>query len=185
MQRYWQAPRGMDDASLDFQTSELRDWCKAHSIEGLEQAYRWLQQNYSFGHWPKISDWKKALDASLPAPLRAPSQRQDFPWIEHDKRCAEVFEHGYAKTPLANEMRRLMVFQEYRAATMQAIRRDLRAGGTGYSMTLGGEHMAHLRKRGAAFVAAAEYRQTPEYIAVHGMPFDFSSYRRPKKRDAA
>lgn len=178
MQRMWQAPKGMDERSLEFQISELEDWCKQRSVAELASAYRWLRENYQFGHWPKIPDWKRAMDASAQT---APGTQAgaDKPWERLRKQARGIFASTYARTPLADEMASIGMFREYRAVMVRMIYDALVRGGTGENCLVSTEYLNWLRKRGQIALAATEFRQTEAYQAIHGAPFDFTArYRR-------
>lgn len=174
MQRYWAAPRGMDEASLEFQTSEFQDWCKQHSVEVLEAAYRWLQENYTFGHWPKIADWRKALEAIQPKHAAGSGDRKDYPWAQRDRQAEAIFRATYANTAFAKEMREGRAFQDYRALMRSVIAADLRRGGSGHHCEISSAMTEALRRRCRTYREAEEFRGSDAYQRVHGSGFDFA-----------
>lgn len=182
MQRYWTAPKGVDETSLEFQIRELQEWCGQRSGDELDRAYRWLTENHGYSYWPRIADWKKAVQSTA-ANSNHKSEAKEHPWFTRQRQAKAIFWHSYAETGLAAEMKRLDVFQDYQAIMTRKIYDALHAGRSGHDCTLGSDYIEHLRKRGRALLAASEYRQTRDYKDVHGEGFDFSRAY-PRRKDA-
>lgn len=168
MQRLWEAPKEASPEDRAFRIHELATFCKAYNMDQLQAARVWLTSNYEYQTWPKIADWQKAILAITP---QKKTDYKDLPWIKRDKEAAEIFDRVFRNAPLAEEMEYYLVFPDYKAAMLQMIVQELKAERDGYDAVLGNEYLDHLRKKGERYRAAAEYRKTPEYLAVHGLEY--------------
>lgn len=182
MQRIWHPPEGRTKTDLDFLILDLANWCKGYSPDQLSRAYLWLRENYTYRAWPSIALWKKAVNATAPNVRPPDMPKKDMPWDIRNRLVARTFDHGYAKSELAVEMRKLLLFNEYRGMMLQIIRENIQKGGNGYDLEMKPEYLAWLREKGKTYQEAAAYRETDAYRKVHGEPYDFAAmYRNVRK----
>lgn len=167
MQRYWSAPAG-DAQTLDYQIREMVVWCRSYTPAQLRAAYEWLKENYTYRTWPKIADWKKAVNATVGP--RKPDKQEKRSWELKMEQAAKISD-AEMETPLGRRALAEGWGHELRAAYRRLAYESLCKGKSVDHLIVDSRSLEYWAKKADSFRRAKDYQQTPEYLAVHGVPY--------------
>ncbi|MBO6542315.1 MAG: hypothetical protein JJ939_12165 [Alphaproteobacteria bacterium] len=175
-QRLWNPPFGTDEDTRRVRLEALAENLKAYSEDHLRKAREYLVRTHK-GTWPQVPEWLKAIRETTG--IAPKSEQKNMPWIARGVAARREFRSNFSDTALARMARAEGWWMEYESSMTRLIWEALRDSADLNHISLGDELVTFFRKKGRANADAADYRKTPEYQRIHGVP-----YKHPKGQAA-